>query len=480
MIIVLDTTVVLSDPALRARFWDQLKIEAKRHGARVLVPELVVLEAVEHHNRDMLSVITHAGGLGKKQSRFTGVEEARAAAIEVIRARIAEYGSEVRAFLAGLGIEVIDPPPIEHLIVARRAVLLRKPFDSNEKKDGYRDTLNWLTVLDVAETNPGHVVYWVSNNTSDFGSGDEDNRVLHDDLVEDLSERGLKERVSWHVDVPTLLAELAEREAPVPKEKWFEVLSAVSKSDFHELLTNSIDGLELNAGAPGGHFPIIESCRVFAVARFEESEWNGLADTGADGFVVRFEVPANVVTESIERRGDGTRIDMDHRTLQVSGVLAFAKDGAINDLTLSDVVLVENASLGLQAEKDRRIERLAQRLREGPDVSNNDRQRLIDSVAEYLLDHPTSDEVDLIARAVQSLPATDATSGPYKDPALSPAQFKNARRIADEAATLGIPAVRLNPDLVKRAKEGQKVLERIDPAVLREAERLGRERPSSS
>ena len=87
-----------------------------------------------------------------------------------------------------LKVAIIPPPKIDHVDLVRRAASRRKPCDNNG--DGYRDTLNWLTLLAVASAHPKDEIFWVSDNSRDFGA--EDGDELHMDLKEELRSIGLR------------------------------------------------------------------------------------------------------------------------------------------------------------------------------------------------------------------------------------------------------------------------------------------------
>lgn len=110
-----------------------------------------------------------------------------------------EYETTLRLLLKRLGIEVVGIPEIPHLALVERAVSRRKPCD--EKGDGYRDALNWLTVLAFANQLSDQEVYWISSNIKDFANSDQSD--FHPDLKADLEGIGATDRVCWRSDVAT-------------------------------------------------------------------------------------------------------------------------------------------------------------------------------------------------------------------------------------------------------------------------------------
>lgn len=114
---------------------------------------------------------------------------------------------------------MVPTPPVPHMEIAQRAAAVRAPYTKN--KDGYRDTLIWLTLLDIAERHPHEHVWLVSNNTGDFGQPEPRNdgpTPLHQDLLEELAAAGLEGRVSYVTNLPVLEAQIAAHHAPLAAE----------------------------------------------------------------------------------------------------------------------------------------------------------------------------------------------------------------------------------------------------------------------
>lgn len=78
-----------------------------------------------------------------------------------------------------------DPMMLEEAV--RRAINKIRPC--SEKKEEFRDTLLWLTVLNVAKSQDEKNIVFISENTSDFCSA---NNQLHPDLVKDLKDNDIQ------------------------------------------------------------------------------------------------------------------------------------------------------------------------------------------------------------------------------------------------------------------------------------------------
>ena len=116
------------------------------------------------------------------------------------------YRDHLLEALSAAGTEVLAPPDVPHMRLVTRAVSRRRPCDEN--RDGYRDTLSWLTVLGSTTDNPGEKVVLVTND-SDFMN--DERSTLHPDLVEDLESISATERVKLAHALGEVILELAAR-----------------------------------------------------------------------------------------------------------------------------------------------------------------------------------------------------------------------------------------------------------------------------
>lgn len=187
MIIVIDSTEIVSDPLLRSVPWRILAQAPRRWGVRLCLTEVVLHEATAGYNRRMNDAVTgfdqwakQAGALGLPPL----VADLRQQLSEGA-ASAASYGRELRSKLDAIPIEVLPIPEVDHRVLIERAVNRVKPCTA--KGDGYRDTLNWLSLLALAKEEDSDVLR-VSND-SDFAAQNGAN--LHPQLQAELSEQGL-------------------------------------------------------------------------------------------------------------------------------------------------------------------------------------------------------------------------------------------------------------------------------------------------
>ncbi|ATI33553.1 hypothetical protein CPI83_16970 [Rhodococcus sp. H-CA8f] len=337
MIIVLDTTVVLSDPQLRAAWWKTLKETAKRNGARIMVPEVVVVEAVANQKRNLEALSDKLKTSTQREKRF-GVDSICEAIGAAIDTKTVGFERELRGHLSVLGAELVAPPAIDHLELVNRAVSFRKPWDGEERKDGYRDTLNWLTVLSIADRNAGHEVWWISQNSKDFGAGDDEQNPTkwHDHIGAELIERGLSDRVNWAHDVASLLSEIAERTAPVADAEKEKFVAKILVKELFGYVSAELVGFKLDSKQAS-----IEGDMSFAEVRFvtglEDVEWESLAGDGDGGFVARFTALAGVGIKATILGEDSLRAFQQTRRLGLAGVANLNATASIMAVSITSI-----------------------------------------------------------------------------------------------------------------------------------------------
>lgn len=337
MIIVLDTTVVLSDPQLRAAWWKTLKDTAKRNSARILVPEVVIVEAVANQKRSLAALSDKLRTAAQRDKRF-GVDSICEAIDSAIGAKTDGFERELRGHLSVLGAELVAPPAIDHLELVNRAVEFRKPWDGDERKDGYRDTLNWLTVLDIADSNVGQEVWWISQNSKDFGAGDDEQNPTkwHDHISAELIARGLDGRVNWAHDVATLLSEIAERTAPVADAEKEKFVAKILEKELFGYVSAELVGFKLDSEQVDIE-GIASTAEVRFVTGLDDVEWESLAGDGDGGFVARFTALAGVGITATVRREDSLHTFQQTRRLALAGVANLNATASIMAVSITSI-----------------------------------------------------------------------------------------------------------------------------------------------
>lgn len=239
MIVVLDTTVFSSDFTCSGTAWRVLAHASKAWDIRVIVPEVVVAEAVSGYRREMSHLHQALDKPAAKYAGRLGLRDLFEDLVHDLEELGDGYPKKLADTIAALGGVVMPPPDVPHMELAGRAAARRKPCDHNG--DGFRDTLNWLLVLDIAQQHPNTPVFWVTGNSVDFA--DDDKQGFHPDLLEDLVQIGAQDRVHWTSDLASLLLSLAKSH----QEESAEDLRRVKDLLEREAITSYIETVVLPA-----------------------------------------------------------------------------------------------------------------------------------------------------------------------------------------------------------------------------------------
>lgn len=204
MKIVFDTTVLFSDVHASRRLMKDVLRGAAAGDWQVVVPGVVIDEAVRQYPERLKKAYTDVERVIDKQKtnlRSLGLGMPEVPQID-LDALVATYERDLRATLSQQGCAIADAPS-ETELVGSWAATRRKPF--KESGAGISDAFVWLTVLDQAEDDE---VIFVSANTDDFADG-ADKTKLAPELLDDLERRGIDEEAVKRVDnIHQLLVEL--------------------------------------------------------------------------------------------------------------------------------------------------------------------------------------------------------------------------------------------------------------------------------
>ncbi|HTE85228.1 MAG TPA: PIN domain-containing protein [Dehalococcoidia bacterium] len=184
MLVVLDTNIFCADFKLvGGRFRTLLAaVDAGIH--RLSVPEIVIDETVGKY----ASAVD--AGFGSAQKALNDLDRLYPKQ-PTLDERLRDAAKEdYRPWLLGTlrdhSCRVLPYPDVPHSEIAQRAIARTMPF-RDKKQDGYRDTLVWLTILDLVKTSADRIAF-VTSNKHDFAAGDQ----LHEHLSDDLVRVGLR------------------------------------------------------------------------------------------------------------------------------------------------------------------------------------------------------------------------------------------------------------------------------------------------
>lgn len=157
-LLMVDANGLLKDRHLASPLLQQLEalIAGYPEQARAAVTEVVIAEAVAKYHRDANEHKRTFDQVATKKNMVAKLlgREAIEAAHAMLDEQCEGYEQRLREKLADVGFEVLDYPDVAHHELVARAVQRRPPNKANTG-DGYRDTLNWFSIMHEA-TQLGH------------------------------------------------------------------------------------------------------------------------------------------------------------------------------------------------------------------------------------------------------------------------------------------------------------------------------------
>jgi hypothetical protein len=322
MLVVLDTTAIMSDPMCAGVAWRVLANARSVWDVHVYVPEVAVIEAVAGYQRRLAEAMVSWERWEQKHGRPLGLTDTVAAAEAALKEAASSYPARLRASLDELDATVLAPPAVDHTVIVQRAASRRRPCDDHG--DGYRDTLNWLTVLSLASQYPDAQIAWVSDNSRDFGK--DDGPELHEELTDELATVDAERRVRWIRTLPDLVLSLAaEHASEVPGD-----LKAIQARLRDEALSAFIS-TDVLAGTQGNRIdprqcalPVVTaSARIVTVGPPEDLHLTVRGAATANVTVVEFDLQADTVIQ-VETLPGITSPDATGSTSQLTKKLKFS------------------------------------------------------------------------------------------------------------------------------------------------------------
>lgn len=196
-----DANALTATP-FRSAWWKILALASDEWDVKVLIPKVSFEEMVGHAERAEDKLINELRLIARKVGN-TPVFQQAVAELQKRRDAVRPYlieGAEI------VGVEFVDPVTVPPLEIVQRQIRRAKPCKETSG-DGYRDTLNWLTVLDVATKNPGKEVAWVSTD-KDFAATE---RAFHQELLSEAEAAGVVDRLSLWPSLGDLIRGLLEK-----------------------------------------------------------------------------------------------------------------------------------------------------------------------------------------------------------------------------------------------------------------------------
>jgi hypothetical protein len=187
--VVLDSNVIIGDYWLRSPSFVLLYDFLKRTGAKLVVPQIVVEEVINHHREDLQTVKSQMQTAHRQSGRLLRNVPSVAGQIVALNRNSSRdpYSSFLPTELKRVGAQVIDYSDISHKDIVARDLKRTRPFQ--QSGTGYRDTLVWETVIRHC-VKKGAVTVFITDNVKDFCDAKGE---LHEDLKKEIQAKGANE-----------------------------------------------------------------------------------------------------------------------------------------------------------------------------------------------------------------------------------------------------------------------------------------------
>lgn len=200
MIIVLDTCILYQDLYWKGTSFCLLEDFLKKTTSNLCIPTIVYDEIVNKYNEKYIESL-HKLKLAYSEMKSLYPDNTQLnLPIDFDDKAIDNYKKFLTNKLRTFNCIMADYPEVSHKEIVARALSRKKPFDS-KGKEGYRDFLIWTTLLNIAKTNPGEQIVFISSNTKDFSDGNNKDS-LDDVLLSDLDTNNIeKSKIKYYCSV---------------------------------------------------------------------------------------------------------------------------------------------------------------------------------------------------------------------------------------------------------------------------------------
>lgn len=252
--LVFDTNAFVQDLALEGHAFQLLLLHLNVVTDLVALPIVVLQETANKYEESLSKVASDAKKASERFERLTGT------ALEqpdprVVAESISHYRAKLISKFGDLA-EELPYPSVDHEAVVQRAILRRRPFQDSGA--GYRDTIIWESILEIADRPDIDSIVFITNNSKDFLTEGR----LAPDLVEDLRGRGHSDSI---VHPYGTVKALVDAEILPSIEQFSEVARLIEK--------RSIPGLDFDAWLQDALFDSVQAAdAAWAIAGIEPGD----------------------------------------------------------------------------------------------------------------------------------------------------------------------------------------------------------------
>jgi rRNA-processing protein FCF1 len=191
MKVILDTNAIFGDFNFKKPTLKILLEEIRQGKLKLYIPEVVQEEVVNQFRLGVEKAQHHIQSGLKTIRELTLQEVAEPLARDYHQTAVSSYRDRLAKLFTDYGIEVIPIPQTDHRRLVQKAMLKKKPFNTNEK--GYRDNLIWENIKSLISAEDEEIastpeLAFITDNHTDFLTDNE----LHQDLIDELEAQGLR------------------------------------------------------------------------------------------------------------------------------------------------------------------------------------------------------------------------------------------------------------------------------------------------
>lgn len=195
MKVVLDSNILIADFNLQTPSFTVLFESSRNKRIDLFIPQVVLDEVVNKYEQQISKMHSEINTQIRKYNKVTSNTFENPIKSESLEEAVNTYRVKIKSIFEENAVTVLPYPDVDHAVLARKAMLNKKPFNSNEK--GYRDNLIWENIKKIiADENPDAIVspelVFITGNYKDFSGKSNE---LHEELLEELINESKSEDV---------------------------------------------------------------------------------------------------------------------------------------------------------------------------------------------------------------------------------------------------------------------------------------------
>lgn len=229
MKVVLDANIIIADFWMRSPGFKVLFENAKQRNIELAIPQVVLDEVLNKFEQRLEKSKSDINSENTRFEKLADIKTGIAMPDKLVAKAKVKYHRYIKKVISNNEITILPYPTTSHSYLAKKAMLGKKPFNSNEK--GYRDNLIWENIKSLITPNDQEIVatpelIFISNNHTDFAAN---NHQLHADLERELIDENLR---SDSVEIHSALAEFNEKVAKMFLAQANQITKRLQINDF--------------------------------------------------------------------------------------------------------------------------------------------------------------------------------------------------------------------------------------------------------